>query len=371
MSAISGNMQNNTIDLNGSMIHITGPEGISELLQTVYALSEKDFILTDTNTARHCLPILKKLFPFLDEERQIIIESGEDEKNISTLHHIWSFLQDAGAGRYSRLINLGGGVVSDIGGLAASTYKRGIEFIHMPTSLMGMADASIGGKTAINLGKVKNQIGLFSLPEAVVIYPGFLDTLPWEEFLSGYAELIKIGLVSNSTLWNEMLGIELIEERRQTIIAQLEEVILPKAIELKAEMVSRDFKDQGERQRLNFGHSIAHALEALYLSKGNQLRHGIAVAAGMVCEAGISTQLSGLSVTEEKTITEYILANYPQLVFEEKDIADIIAFMRHDKKNYEDDIRMSLLKTAGACVYGIPCQEDIIRESLLSYIQHS
>ncbi|MEN8224903.1 MAG: 3-dehydroquinate synthase family protein [Bacteroidota bacterium] len=363
--------QYNNIKLEGSNIHITDSDSFAEILHKDFRLSGKDFILTDVNTAKYCYPILKNIFPQLDDNKLITIDAGEDEKNISNLHHIWSFLLHAGADRDSRLINLGGGMLTDIGGFAASTYKRGIGFIHIPTSLMGMADAAIGGKTAINLGKVKNQVGLISLPNGVIVYPGFLKTLPWEEFLSGYAEIIKTSLAFDKTFWESLQCISITESQREEITTALAKGILQHTTEIKVSVASKDLTDKSERQCLNFGHSIAHALEALYLSKKKGLLHGVAVAAGMLCEAQISVQIAGLENDEYKRIVHYIQKYFPKISFQEQDIDNIIAWMRHDKKNYDGDIMMSLLSAPGKCIYGIPCPDDILRQSLTDYIHHS
>jgi len=371
MSAIRENTQNNTIDLNGSMIHFTDLGKLSELLIKKYCFSENDFVLADSNTARHCFPLIKSILINIDEDRLITIDPGEAEKNISTLQHIWSSLQEKGADRDSRLFNLGGGIITDIGGFAASTYKRGIDFIHIPTSLMGMADAAIGGKTAVNLGEIKNQLGMFALPKAVLIYPGFLETLPWDELLSGYAELIKISLAFDSSLWESLQDIRFTEPDKDKITKQLYESILLKAVSLKAGVAEKDLYDRAERQCLNFGHSVGHALEAFHLSSGAEIKHGIAIAAGMICEAYISGRLAGLDNREENIITDYILEYFPKVRFEEKDIDEIIIMMRHDKKSRDKNILMSLLRAPGTCNYGVKCPEEIIRDSLLHYLKLS
>lgn len=358
-------------ELQGGEIRICTLEDFSRYILEESGITEKDFILADTNTASYCFPLLQRLQPGITEKQLISIDAGEDEKNISTLDHIWGFLQHAGADRNSRLINLGGGMITDIGGFAASSFKRGIKFIHIPTSLMGMVDAAIGGKTAINLGKVKNQAGSFAIPESVVIYPGFLDTLPWEEFISGYAEILKIGLAMDAGLWNDTNWIGLSKANRLNIAGRLEEGILSKAVKLKADIVSRDLNDNEQRQCLNFGHSIAHGLEALYMKKGKVLMHGIAVVAGMICESMISNKLVGLSDDDMKLIIGYMTRNYPPVDYLEKDIADIISFIRHDKKNFDGDIRMSLIEAPGQCVYGVSCSESVISDCLKKYLQLS
>lgn len=333
----------------------------SEHLASYIGETEKNFVLADSNTARHCFPVLKQALPFLDDDRLIVVDAGDDEKNITNLHHIWSSMQFAGADRKSCLINLGGGMISDLGGFAASTYLRGIQFINIPTSLLGMVDAAIGGKTSINISKVKNQAGTFARARAIIINPVFLDTLPEEELLSGYAEVLKTAIVFDRELYYE-----LIETNPEQLL--LFDVIR-KAAMIKKEITERDFHDHGTRQCLNFGHTIGHGLEAFYLIRGQELKHGYAVAAGMVCEAYISAKMLNLAEQSLQQITDYCKRSFPITGFREKDIDDIIALLRHDKKSYEEEIRMSLINTIGNCTFGVAIPEDLIRESLMYYLQ--
>lgn len=360
---------NKIISLHGCPIHLTDEKHFGRHISAFIGETEKNFILTDVNTAKLCLPLLRSQFPGFDESRVITMDPGEEEKNMSSLQHIWSFLLQHGAGRDSCLVNLGGGMITDLGGFAASTYKRGIRFIHIPTSLMGMADAAIGGKTGINIGGVKNQAGTFALPQAVIVMPGFLKTLPWHELLSGFAEIFKAALALDHKFWNEIKEISLSEAERAAIISLLENGIIRRSIEIKAEVVTSDFRDQGKRQCLNFGHSIGHALELSKQGSAEEIPHGYAVAAGMLCEAFISKFLCGLPAKQLSDIEKCISVNFPKTYFEEKDIEGIITLIRHDKKNFRDDIRMSLIEATGKCRFGISCPEGIIKDSLKHYLE--
>ena len=360
---------NKIISLHGCPIHFTDEKHFGRQISAFIGETEKNFILTDVNTAKLCLPLVRLQFPGFDESRVITMVAGEGEKNMSSLHHIWNFLLQHGAGRDACLVNLGGGMITDLGGFAASTYKRGIRFIHIPTSLMGMADAAIGGKTGINIGGVKNQAGTFALPQAVILIPEFLKTLPWDELLSGFAEIFKAALALDHSFWNKIKELSLSETKRAAIISLLENGIIRRSIEIKAEVVASDFRDQGKRQCLNFGHSIGHALELSKQGSAEEIPHGYAVAAGMLCEAFISNLRCGLPAKQLSDIEKCISINFPKTHFEEKDIEGIISLIRHDKKNVNDKIRMSLLKAAGTCVPGVECPEALIRKGLSSYLK--
>ena len=367
MSAIPSHNVDQSFELLGSYVDIVSADQLKSLLLKKYAVSGKDFILCDNNTKKVCYPIVKKLIPDLDDTRCIVIDHGEDGKNISTAHQIWNFLQENGADRNSRLISLGGGIVTDIGGFAASTYKRGISFIHIPSTLIGMVDASIGGKNAVNLGHVKNQVGTFSLPEGVLIHPGFLHTLHWDELLSGFAEIVKIALAFDKQFWQRIIQVQIIEAERDNLLKSLSDRWLKKVSLLKASVVEQDFKEENKRQCLNFGHTIGHALEALYLSKGLQLSHGLAVAAGIICETEIATHQGSLKLADADRIRYFIAENFPKVRFAEEEIETIIAFVRHDKKNYQGKIKMPILEAPGKCVHGITCREELFRLSLSAY----
>jgi len=344
-------------------IIFTTEANFGHVLSDYIGETEKNLVLTDTNTARYCFPILKKHIPSFPDDGLITIDAGDEEKNISSLHYIWSAMHFNGANRSSCLLNLGGGMISDLGGFAASTYLRGVAFVNIPTSLLGMVDAAIGGKTAINISKVKNQAGTFARARAVIIHPPFLKTLPEDEFLSGYAEVLKTAIVFDRELYYD-----LIETRPDEL--PMEDVIR-KTASTKNEATARDFQDHKERQCLNFGHTIGHGLEAIYLSKGQELKHGFAVAAGMLCEAYISAGILKLHDQGLQQITDYIRRTFPPVKFREKDIDDIIALIRYDKKSFRGEVRMSLINGIGNCKFGIAVPEKMIRDALAYYIAES
>lgn len=341
-------------------IIFASPVELEQLVHKYIGETEKNLILCDTNTASYCLPIIKAYLPEINDDQLIIIDAGDEEKNATSLHHIWSKMQFHGVDRSNLLINLGGGVITDIGGFAASTYKRGIPFVNIPTTLLGMVDAAIGGKTAINLSKIKNQVGTFKHAETVIIYPPFLETLPDEEKRSGYAELVKTALVFNKSLFQQLMNMDFMDH--------FDDEIIRMAAGLKQAVTQKDFLDRAERQCLNFGHSIGHALEALYFSHGKELSHGYAVAAGILCEAYISKWVTKLPHEDFEDIQKHILEGFPKVAFSVEDIQNILALIKHDKKNYDGKIQMSLIKGIGQCEFGITVPEKAIRDALVYYI---
>jgi 3-dehydroquinate synthase len=361
--------QPDSISLMGSMIYFTDLPGLAGLLKKYGAGGEDAFFLADRNTAHHCLPLIRELTGGPDDKRLMVVDPGDDQKNIHNLHQVWRFLLHAGAGRHSRLFNLGGGMITDMGGFAASAYHRGIAFIHLPGSLTAMADAAIGGKTGLNLCGIKNQLGSFSLPEAVIICPAFLRTLPAGELLAGYAEVVKTALLADAELWEELSpGCKtrpVHEELLQTVDSQL----LYRVAAIKAGIVEGDYHDHGLRQCLNFGHSIGHALEALYREQGKPLRHGIAVAAGMVCESIIANRLTLMKDEQLEEISACLLSLFPAVEFMPDDVDSLLAYMRHDKKNARHKKLFSLVTKPGHCLQGISCSDEHIRQALVLYLE--
>jgi 3-dehydroquinate synthase len=358
-----------TVSLMGSEIHFADLPGLAALLEKYGAAGEDAFFLADTNTALHCLPLIRELTAGPGEGRLIVIDPGDDQKNIQSLHHIWSFLLHAGAGRHSRLFNLGGGMITDLGGFAASTYHRGIPFIHLPVSLTAMADAAIGGKTGLNLCGIKNQLGSFSLPEAVIICPAFLETLPDGELLAGYAEVAKTALLADAALWEELSSGLNTRPARKDLLQIMDSQMLYRVAAIKAGIVEGDYHDRGLRQCLNFGHSIGHALEALYREEGKPVRHGIAVAAGMVCESIIANKLSLMTDEHLQAISSRLLTLFPAVEFGTDDIDKLLAFLRHDKKNPRQGKLFSLVTEPGHCLHGISCSDEHIRHALILYLE--
>lgn len=336
-------------------------EDFSELNTFLRQLQpSKIYFLVDENIHEYCLPILlgnlETDIPF----EIIEIEPGEDLKTIETATQLWEILSEFQADRKSLIINLGGGVITDLGGFVASTYKRGIKFINIPTTLLGMCDASIGGKTGIDHAFLKNIIGTFAEPEHIFVYPEFLKTLPFEELRSGFAEMLKHGLIADERHWDELISIENISP--ENIFPFIET-----SMKIKEKVVLADFKEQNLRKTLNFGHTIGHALESLFLKAGKPIPHGEAVVLGMICE----TQLSFLNHLISSEIAEHIIAKlrkfYPKLSIAEFDTAEILSLMKNDKKNSAGNISFSLLTALGICNFDFSVEENQILEVLHYY----
>lgn len=297
-------------------------------------------ILVDENTKRDCFSKLPKL----DNSIIIEIKSGEENKNINTCNFIWEQLTKYNFDRNSLLINLGGGVIGDMGGFCASTYKRGIDFIQIPTSLLAMVDASIGGKLGINFNVLKNQIGIFSYPKTVLINPLFLETLPDNQLKSGFAEVVKHALISDKNLWNRL--------RNTSFEEQNWEEIIETSIQIKNKIVLSDPLEKGERKQLNFGHTFGHAIESYYLEKGTSILHGEAVFMGILLEI----EISSLSDLEKSEIKKYILSSFSLPHCPNK--SDLIKYLKNDKKNSDGKISFSLLNKIGNCTIDNLFSED-------------
>ena len=288
-------------------------------------------ILVDENTKRDCLSKL----PQIENVLIIEIKSGEEYKNISTCNLIWEQLTINNFDRNSLLINLGGGVIGDMGGFCAATYKRGLEFIHIPTTLLAMVDASVGGKLGIDFKGFKNQIGLFNNPKAVLISPEFLETLAENELKSGFAEVVKHALISDNSLWVKL---------KNTPFNELDwESIINTSVQIKNKIVLADPFEKGERKKLNFGHTFGHAIESYYLEKGTPISHGEAVFMGMILE----TEISDLSETNKNEIKNYILSNFALPYTPKK--SSLHKFLINDKKNQDGKINFTLLNGIGNC----------------------
>tara|TARA_B100001758_G_scaffold246641_1_gene262240 strand:+ start:1579 stop:2568 length:990 start_codon:yes stop_codon:yes gene_type:complete len=305
-----------------------GEKALSKLNVTAYS---KVAILVDENTQRDCLSKLPRI------ENSIIIKIpvGEEIKNISTCNFIWGKLTEYEFDRYSVVINLGGGVIGDMGGFCASTYKRGIDFINIPTTLLAMADSSIGGKLAVDFNNIKNQIGLFANPKSVIIDPDFLHTLPENEMISGFAEIVKHALILDKNLWQN------IHKNHFKTLDWGE--IIGISIELKNKIILNDPNEMGERKKLNFGHTFGHAIESYYLEKNTPILHGEAIFMGIILEA----ELSILSNSEKNEIKNYILSNFALPYTPPK--LELLKFLKNDKKNKNQKINFSLLNGIGNC----------------------
>ncbi|MEL7221837.1 MAG: 3-dehydroquinate synthase, partial [Bacteroidota bacterium] len=269
-------------------------------------LQEQQFagiaVLTDTHTAQHCWPLIEPYLAPLSP-RLITVAAGEKHKSLDTCRHIWEQLFECGAGRNWCLLNLGGGVIGDMGGFCAGTYKRGIDFIQIPTTLLSQVDASVGGKLGIDFHGVKNSIGLFRDPRAVWADPNFFATLPDRELRSGFAEIIKHALIADAQQWQELASNP---QWNTTDWADW----VARSVAIKQKIVAIDPHEKGLRKALNFGHTIGHAIESYFLETATPLLHGEAIAAGMICEAWLSAQQTGLATDDLQAITDFFLAVY-------------------------------------------------------------
>jgi 3-dehydroquinate synthase len=325
-------------------------------------LKENEFskigVLVDEHTKAFCLPIVTDLLPTHD---LIIIQSGEVNKTIHTCQFIWRKLTEKAFDRKSLLINLGGGVIGDMGGFCAASFKRGISFINIPTTLLSSVDASVGGKLGIDFNGFKNHIGFFKEPDAVLIDPIFLETLPSKELRSGFAEVIKHGLIADEDYYEQIIKDGMNQPNWNAVIAH--------SVHIKSEVVKKDPFEEGLRKVLNFGHTIGHALESHYLSTEHHLLHGEAIAIGMICEAFLSKKLTGLSEIELKNITANLIGIYGKSKINKNDLPAIIKRMYHDKKNSHNLLNHSLIKKVGEAIYDIAVDEKDVMDALFYYEQ--
>ena len=319
----------------------------------------KVFVFTDANTSELCLPVFREMLDDFSDFDLIETDPGEENKNIDFCIGIWKTLLDFEADRKCLMINLGGGVITDMGGFIASTYKRGIHFINIPTTLLSQVDASVGGKTGIDIDNVKNMIGTFTLPKAVFIESAFLKTLPERELLSGFAEMIKHGLIADKDYYQAL---------KKSDYTNIDAAAIFRSVEIKNEVVTKDPEEQNLRKILNFGHTIGHAVESYALSHNPMpLTHGEAIAIGMVCEAFLSHRNSNLTAAELEDITTYLTGLYPAYTIVTESFDELLTLMQSDKKNEHGQILFSLLESIGHCEYNCIVTADDIKESLIYY----
>ena len=299
------------------------------------------FVLTDTTTLRLCWPLVSS-FPCLDASQMITIGDTDENKTLASLAHVWEALQQGGATRHSLLVNLGGGMVTDLGGFAASTFKRGISFINIPTTLLSQVDASVGGKTGINFGGLKNEIGVFNCADSVILSTDFLHSLDHKNLLSGYAEMLKHGLISDEESWAELLRFDLEEidyEQLGSLVA--------KSVAIKQRIVEADPTEKGLRKALNLGHTAGHAIESLAMEQERTVLHGYAVAWGLVCELYLSAVECNFPMDKLRQTVQFIRQNYGDFAFDCKQYERLYEFMMHDKKNEAGIINFTLLGGIG------------------------
>lgn len=350
------------LEIDGCRI-LFGEEGfaaLDALLKEKRNAGARIVVLCDENTHAHCLPPLAENVPSLSEYEIVEIPAGEEYKNLDTCRQIWESLSDLHADRRTLLVNLGGGVVSDMGGFAASCYMRGIPFVNIPTTLLAQVDASVGGKTGVDLGGIKNIVGCFALPEMVVVSPVFLSSLPQREVLSGFAEMLKHGLIRSRAHWQALSGSKdfSLEETAHLVYD---------SIRIKYDVVREDPKEKGVRKVLNFGHTIGHAVESYFMDTDAPISHGHAVAIGMVCESWLSAQLSTLEVGFPPALREYVKGLYGPTHLPEEAVETMVETMRHDKKNTHRGINFTLLQQVGCSSFDHYVDEPLIRQALRFY----
>ncbi|MGI9531788.1 3-dehydroquinate synthase [Lutimonas sp.] len=320
------------------------------------------FLLVDTNTHKHCLPLFLEKSKLEGKVALVEVPAGEAHKNIDTCSLLWNKLSDLGADRKSLMINLGGGVITDMGGFVASTFKRGIKFINIPTTLLSMVDASVGGKTGVDLGVLKNQIGLFSNPEMVLIDMDFLATVSEREMRSGLAEIIKYGFTFDKELWQI---IKVFEGIKMDVIKKL----VHRSVEIKNDVVLKDLLENSLRKSLNFGHTIGHAIESYFLESDDKesLTHGEAIAVGMVIELYYSSVKFNFPMELTNELKTFVDDFYGKVNIETSDIAEIIDLMKYDKKNVSGKVNFVLLDTLEHCQLDIQLSPEMIKDGLNFY----
>ena len=328
----------------------------------VNAISECEhdriFVLTDETTQQLCWPKIKN-FKALKNSTSIIIKATDTHKNLDTLSQVWQALSNGGATRHSLMINLGGGMVTDLGGFAASTFKRGIDFINIPTTLLAMVDASVGGKTGINFGGLKNEIGVFSDSRFVIINTQFLDTLDHDNICSGYAEMLKHGLISDERTWAELVTFDL----DTPDLSQLQRMVAD-SIKVKERIVEADPHEHGIRKALNLGHTMGHAFESFAMRRGTPILHGYAVAYGLISELYMSARKTAFPTDRMHQTVRFIRENYGTLNITCDDYPTLIELMRHDKKNTSGIINFTLLGNVGDIRINQTANEEEIKEAL-------
>lgn len=349
-----------SISSNGYSVHFNenGYAALNDLLANKKYSSA--FILVDSNTNEFCLPNFLSLVATESPIEIIELESGESFKSIETCLEVWKILTELGADRKSLIINLGGGVITDLGGFVASTFKRGIDFVNVPTTLLGMVDASVGGKNGVDLGSLKNQVGTINVPEMVLIDTNYLQTLPQNEMRSGLAEMLKHGLIADKSYWEQFTDLSKVD------FADFDELIFGSVV-IKNTIVMQDPTENGIRKALNFGHTLGHAIESHFLLTGKPLLHGEAIAAGMILESYLSMEKKLISGGDYHQIKSTIKNVFEDIDFSENDIAGILELLIHDKKNEYGSILFALLDGIGKIAIDQNAGNDLIIAAFSDY----
>ena len=323
----------------------------------------KIFVLVDTNTHEHCLAAFLQKIETGTPLEVLEIEAGEEHKTLETCSSLWEALSELGGDRKSLLVNLGGGVVTDLGGFVASAFKRGISFVHFPTTLLAMVDAALGGKNGVNLGALKNQVGVIKDPDMIIADISFLNTLPAPQMRSGLAEMLKHGLIADEDYWNRLKSLKDLD------LMDLEDLIWESVV-IKGKVVEQDPYEKGLRKSLNFGHTLGHAIESYYLEtpQKEKLLHGEAVAAGMVLAAYLSSELEGFSKEIRDEIRNYIHSMYGKISFSSEDQEKIFELLKYDKKNEGGKINFVLLRKIGEPVIDREVPNSLLLEAFRYYL---
>lgn len=345
--------------------HYFAPEGYDKL--RVFVREQQPsliVILVDENTQEFCLPKFLQTLETDAPIEVIEIEAGEEHKTIDTCTGVWNAMTELEVDRNSLLINLGGGMLTDLGGFVASTFKRGMDFIHVPTSLLAMVDAAIGGKTGVDLGNLKNQIGVFSQPVFTLIDPAFLETLPQNQWKGGLAEMLKHGLVYRRSYWEKMSDLS------QLTSDDLLELIR-ESVKIKCEIVFQDPSETGLRKILNFGHTLGHAIESHFLQAPEKttLLHGEAIGIGMILEAYISSEILSFSKNVLDEMKRVILHSFSKIEFKKTDLEPILELLKHDKKNSRGNVNFVLLHDVGNAKIDCLVEKETILRAFNYYAQ--
>ncbi len=318
-------------------------ENLQQTLSAAVRKVEHDrlFVLTDETTRRLCWPLVSEM-PCMAEAQMMTIGATDENKTLESLTHVWRCLQEGGATRHSLMVNLGGGMVTDLGGFAASTFKRGIAYINVPTTLLSMVDASVGGKTGINFGGLKNEVGVFNCALTVILDAEFLHTLDYENLASGYAEMLKHGLISTEENWAELLRFDL-----QRVDYRALGRLVAKSVAIKERIVEEDPLEHGIRKALNLGHTVGHAFESLAMAEERTVLHGYAVAWGLVCELYLSAKRVGFPADKLRQTMAFVRDTYGTFAFTCKHYDRLYELMTHDKKNTAGQVNFTLLGDVG------------------------
>lgn len=322
---------------------------------------DKLFILTDENTHSHCLPLLTGI-SLLQEAKEIVIPAGDSNKTIENLSRVWQLLTENGATRHSLLVNLGGGMITDLGGFAAATFKRGINYINIPTTLLGAVDASVGGKTGINFEGYKNEIGSFYPSASVIISPDFFHSLDRSAILSGYAEMTKHALIHSNEEWEELLAYSF----DQIDYSRLSELVV-RSVKIKQDVVEKDPFERNIRKALNFGHTTAHAFESFAMHSEKPVPHGYAVAWGMIVELWLSHRLCGFPKEKLQRTVRFIQEHYGAFPITCGHYETLYEIARHDKKNIGNTIHFTLLSDIGELQIDQTAEKELLFEAFDFY----